>query len=83
MTHHTAPVPEAGERYIGVFAILHRAMDVIDAVNLGVAILKTQRPEQVFVIQRIKCQRIGFQGKEIDNRRTVQPEVFCLKRQVR
>ena len=35
MTHHTAPVPEAGERYIGVFAILHRAMDVIDAVNLG------------------------------------------------
>jgi hypothetical protein len=71
VTHHTAAV-EAGERYIGVFAILHRAMDVIDAVNLGVAILKTQRPQQVFVIQRIKVSGSASSGEEIDHRRTVQ-----------
>lgn len=82
MAHHTAPVPEAGERHIGVLAILHCAMDIIDAINLGVSILKTQRPEQVFVFQRVKRQRVGFRGKEIDDRRTVQPEVFCLKRQI-
>lgn len=79
MAHHTAPVPEAGERDIRVSAVLHRAVNVIDAVNFGVTILKTQRPEQVLVIQRVKDQRVGFQGKEIDNRRTVQAEVFCLK----
>lgn len=65
-----------------MFAILHCAMNVIDAVNLGVTILKTQRPEQVFVIQRIKRQRVGFQGEEVDDRRTVQPEVFRFKRQI-
>jgi hypothetical protein len=47
VAHHTAPVPETGERHIGMFAILHRAVDVIDAVNLGVTILKTQRPANI------------------------------------
>ena len=82
MAHHTATVPKAGERHIRMFAILHRAMDVIDAVNFGVPILKTQRPEQIFILQRVKRQRVGFQGKEIDDRCTVQPEVFRLKRQI-
>lgn len=81
MAHHTAPVPEAGERDIRVFAILHRTVNVIDAVNFGVTILKAQGPEQVLVIQRVKDQRVGFRGKEIDNWRTVQAKVFCLKRQ--
>lgn len=54
VAHHTATVAETGERYIGVFAILHRTVDVIDAVNLGVTILKTQRPEQIFIIERIQ-----------------------------
>ena len=65
-----------------MLAILHRAVNIIDAVNLGVTILKTQWPEQVFVLQRVKRQRVSFQGKKVDNRRTVQPEVCRLKGQI-
>lgn len=65
MAHHTAPVSEAGERDIRVSAILHRAVNVIDAVNFGVTILKAQGPEQVLVIQRVKDQRVGFGVKRL------------------
>lgn len=82
MAHHTATVAEAGERHIRMFAIFQRTVDIIDAVNLGMTILKAQRPEQVFIFQRVKRQRVGFQREEVNDRCTVQPEVFCLKRQV-
>jgi hypothetical protein len=76
------PVTEAGERYIRVLAIFHRAVDVIDAVNFGVPVLKRIGRSRYSFSSGLSVSGSASRVKRLITGAAVQPEVFSLKRQI-